>query len=266
MRVATVLVTLAAVSFAAYQEDPCSENGGICVESSCCPFKNYISGQCPSQASDIKCCYSKPSCTFNEEPCQGAGGECADSSCCPYNNYISGLCPSQSSDVKCCFSTPACGDDSGGGGSCGASVQSLACEILNHKSITLLTINPSGVNDGADAYSNVKDTCNGGTALRSSYCCSSGCSPGGSTCLSYNVLKYIKDVADAAGPVQVNSISGACHSSTSYHYRGTAVDFQVSTGSKYLTWMSICSASGASENLGPGDAEHSTHTHCAFSS
>ncbi|XP_070538102.1 uncharacterized protein [Ptychodera flava] len=261
------LVGIALGQIEPYQEQPCSGNGGICVATSCCPYSNYISGQCPTQSGDIRCCYSTPTCPYNESPCQDNGGVCHYDYCCPYGNYISGQCPSQASNVRCCYSTPDCG----GGGSCGSTAQNLACQILNHGSVYLLTTNPSGVNDGADSYNNIKDTCNGNQAKRSNYCCSSGCSPGGYTCLKTSVLQYILDVlnsnsATPSNKLQVNSIAGACHSSNSWHYQGTAVDFQVKSGSDYRTWMNMCSSSGARENLGPGDAGHSSHTHCAFSS
>ncbi|XP_077986981.1 uncharacterized protein LOC144441298 [Glandiceps talaboti] len=121
---------------------------------------------------------------------------------------------------------------------------------------------PSG--DGADAFSNIKDTCNGEMAKRSSYSCSSGIAPGGTVCLQENILKYIKDSADQFGEVQVNSIAGACHSTPTYHYNGTAVDFQIKTDSPFSSWMKLCAVRGAVENVGPGDPGHSTHTHCAF--
>ncbi|XP_077866349.1 uncharacterized protein LOC144341586 [Saccoglossus kowalevskii] len=52
-----------------YQEDPCESyvhevhgQRGICTHKDCCPYTNYISGLCPSQPSDIKCCFSTPTC------------------------------------------------------------------------------------------------------------------------------------------------------------------------------------------------------------
>ena len=49
--------------------------------------------------------------------------------------------------------------------------QEIACEILNHPRVSLLDnngyLNPDGWNDGADAKSNIRDTCNGGRAKRS---------------------------------------------------------------------------------------------------
>ncbi len=49
----------------------------------------------------------------------------------------------------------------------------MACEILNHPNVYLLDnngyLNPDGWNDGADALSNIRDVCNGGSAKRSTY-------------------------------------------------------------------------------------------------
>ncbi|XP_071479997.1 uncharacterized protein [Diadema antillarum] len=281
MKVVLSIVLFVAVGLARAATDPeCSSYDhanygcvGECVATSACPGGKYISNLCPSQASNVKCCFTVDSddeCAEYDHSTYGQVGHCIDSSQCPYSNYISNLCPTKASSVKCCFSKPS-GTCGGGGGSCGSTVQSLACEVLalhNAGSIYLLTdngvLNPSGSGDGADSYSNIVDTCNGYTALRSSYCCSSGCTPGGSTCLSQTLLEYIIDLADDGHYLQINAIAGACHSTNSYHYRGTAVDFQIFSSSSYSQWMSKCSAYGAVENLGPGYPGHSTHTHCAF--
>nr|XP_006814404.1 PREDICTED: uncharacterized protein LOC100366294 [Saccoglossus kowalevskii] len=112
------------------------------------------------------------------------------------------------------------------------------------------------------------DACNNLMSKRSSYTCSSGQSPGGYVCPTQEVLQYILDVANnyasPSNQLQVNSITGACHSSTSRHYSGYAVDFQIKANSPYESYMSMCAVSGAVENLGPGTPGHSTHTHCAF--
>ncbi|XP_072169087.1 uncharacterized protein [Diadema setosum] len=251
---------------------------GECISTTSCPGGKYISGLCPSQAANIKCCFTADSdseCAEHDHRRYGDVGHCIDTSQCPSSNYISGVCPTKPNSVKCCFSKPSGSDGGGGGGSgsCSWTVRSLACEVLalhNVGSIDLLTdngiLNPLGSGDGADAYSNIVDTCNGYTALRSSYCCSSGCTPGGSTCLSQTLLEYIIDLADDGHYLQINAIAGACHSTNSWHYEGTAVDFQILSSSSYSQWMSKCAAYGAAENLGPGYPGHSTHTHCAFSS
>eukprot|EP00057_Strongylocentrotus_purpuratus_P027615 XP_011682089.1 PREDICTED: uncharacterized protein LOC100888592 [Strongylocentrotus purpuratus] len=152
----------------------------------------------------------------------------------------------------------------------------MACQILGNNNIYLLDnnryLNSRGANDGADAASNIRDTCAGRQAKRSSYRCSSGFAPGGTVSLKASVLSYILDVAEngeynRGAKLQINAIAGACHTSNSWHYQGTAVDFQIKSGdpSYYATsWMSICSSHGAQENLGPGNDGHSTHTHCAF--
>ncbi|XP_030831804.1 uncharacterized protein LOC115920335 [Strongylocentrotus purpuratus] len=150
----------------------------------------------------------------------------------------------------------------------------MACQILGNNHIYLLDnngyLNSKGADDGADAASNIRDTCAGREARRSSYCCKEGCAPGESVSLKASVLSYILDVANSGqynSYLQINAIAGACHTSNSWHYQGTAVDFQIKSGdpSYYATsWMSICSSHGAQENLGPGNDGHSTHTHCAF--
>ncbi|XP_071841722.1 uncharacterized protein [Apostichopus japonicus] len=241
---------------------------GDCISTSSCPGGKYISGLCPSYGISIKCCFTADSdteCATYDHSTAGDVGSCVSTSQCPGNFYISNLCPTKPAGVKCCFTKP-----SGTCSTSGGSRQELACAIKNHARVYLLDnngyLNSKGSNDGASAYDNIVDTCNGGAARRSSYTCSSGTAPGGTTYLSTSVLQYILDLLDDGYNLQVNCLAGACHSTNSWHYQGTAVDFQISSGDPYSTWMSYCSSHGARENLGPGDAGHSTHTHCAFSS
>ncbi|XP_022108118.1 uncharacterized protein LOC110988675 [Acanthaster planci] len=183
--------------------------------------------------------------------CPGRNDECAPPGAfCFCDDYCR-----EASD--CCSDFPS-------GCNCSLDVKRLACEVQSNSHITLLTVNPSGVNDGADAKSNIQDTCNGGKARRSSYCCKAGCSPGGSICLSEKVLQYVLALANETHSIQVNSLAGACHSNTSHHYQGTAVDLQVFDESSHTAWMDKCGDMEAVENLGPGNPGHSSHTHCAF--
>ncbi|XP_041457321.1 uncharacterized protein LOC121409457 isoform X2 [Lytechinus variegatus] len=272
-----IFILLSFITLASAATDPeCSSHdhdiygcSGECITTGSCPAGKYQSNLCPTQPNDVKCCFTADTdseCAEYNHATYGQVGKCVATSQCPYNNYISNLCPSKAADVKCCFSKPS--GTCGGGG--GGTRQDLACEILNHPGVDLLSnngyLNPDGWNDGADALSNIRDTCNGGAAKRSTYCCSSGCCPGGSVYLSTSVLSYILDLLNNGYNLQVNTLAGACHSQNSWHYSGTAVDFQIFSGSPYSTWMSYCSAHGARENLGPGYPGHDTHTHCAFSS
>lgn len=50
---------------------------------------------------------------------------------------------------------------------CSSAAAAVACKIKNSSKITLLKINPSRVNDGADPYSNIRDACAGKVAKRS---------------------------------------------------------------------------------------------------
>ncbi|XP_038067598.1 uncharacterized protein LOC119737366 [Patiria miniata] len=277
-RIALVLVALlnCFTSLKAYTDPQCSNYDhqtygcvGECISTTSCPGGKYISNLCPTQPAGVKCCFTADSdieCADYNHWQYGKVGHCISTSQCPGNTYISNLCPTKSAGIKCCFKKPT--DTCSASGSCSQTVKSLACQVQSHSRITLLAnnkhLNPLGADDGADAASNIRDTCNGKPAKLSSYCCSSGCAPGGSVCLSAKALQYLLDVANAGYNFQVNAITGACHSTTSRHYRGTAVDLQIFSGSNYAAWMSKCSAAGAAENLGPGNAGHSTHTHCAF--
>eukprot|EP00057_Strongylocentrotus_purpuratus_P002276 XP_003724182.1 PREDICTED: uncharacterized protein LOC100888517 [Strongylocentrotus purpuratus] len=280
MKTFILLLGIIAPAFA-YTDSQCSSYDhetygcvGECISTGDCPGSKYQSNLCPTQPANVKCCFTADSdadCANYDHPTYGQVGSCIESSQCPHSNYISNLCPTKANSIKCCFSKPE--GTCGGGG--GGSAQEMACQILANNNIYLLEnngyLNSNGANDGADAESNIRDTCNGGTAKRSSYCCSSGCAPGGSVSLKASVLSYILDVANSGqynSYLQINAIAGACHSSTSWHYQGTSVDLQIKSGdSGYASsWMSTCSAAGARENLGPGYPGHSTHTHCAFAS
>nr|XP_054765138.1 uncharacterized protein LOC129271908 [Lytechinus pictus] len=145
---------------------------GECIATGSCPAGKYQSNLCPTQANDIKCCFTADTdseCAEYNHATYGQVGKCVATSQCPYDNYISNLCPSKATDVKCCFSKPS-GTCGGGGG--GGTRQELACEILTHSRVDLLDntgyLNPDGWNDGADARSNIVDTCNGDSAKRSS--------------------------------------------------------------------------------------------------
>ncbi|XP_038067597.1 uncharacterized protein LOC119737365 [Patiria miniata] len=277
-RIALVLVALlnCFTSSMAYTDPLCSHHVhpdygcvGECISTTSCPGGKYISNLCPTQPAGVKCCFTADSdieCVDYNHWLYGQVGHCISTSQCPGNTYISNLCPTKSAGIKCCFKKPT--DTCSASGSCSQTVKSLACQVQSHSRITLLAnnkyLNTQGANDGADAASNIRDTCNGQESKISSYSCSEGSAPGGSVCLSAKVLQYLLDVANAGHNIKVNAITGACHSRTSRHYRGTAVDLQVYSDSNHAAWRSICSAAGAVENFGPPDPGHSGHTHCAF--
>ncbi len=144
----------------------------------------------------------------------------------------------------------------------------LARYIRDSSRISLYTIQVSGVNDGADARSNIVATANGQMAKRSSY----GTAPGGYTYLQVSMLKGMK-AASASYTIRVTSIAGGSHSSGSAHYYGRAFDVDringiaVSSSNPYFrSLMNSCKANGASLVLGPGNAGHSSHVHCQWSS
>merc|ERR1712121_632329 len=114
---------------------------------------------------------------------------------------------------------------SGGVGSCSASQKAKACQILHNSNVQLAKVHPSGVSDQAYSYNNIRDMCNGHMAHRSSYSCSECPSgpPGGTPCLTDTLLDYLIRLM-ASGRVIVNELAGACHSCSSRHYNGQAVD------------------------------------------
>jgi hypothetical protein len=83
-----------------------------------------------------------------------------------------------------------------------------------------------------------------------------------------NALYYI----GSAWRLEISELAGGTHgSSRSYHYAGRALDIAAingvgvsSSNPYYVDVMNSCWRNGAVEVLGPGDAGHSTHIHCAF--
>jgi zinc D-Ala-D-Ala carboxypeptidase len=155
-----------------------------------------------------------------------------------------------------------------GSGTGGGSRAQLAQTIINSGRATFWTRHDSGVVDNATANQNIRDTAAGKAALRSSY----GTAPGGSVYLSINMLSGLNRIIQSY-TVDISEFAGGSHSATSYHYKGTAVDIARINGSGvsssnpyYRGLMQLCRDLGAVEVLGPGDANHDTHVHCAWSS
>jgi hypothetical protein len=69
----------------------------------------------------------------------------------------------------------------------------------------------------------------------------------------------------------VSEVAGGSHSPNSRHYVGVAFDVNVINGqgvnvnnADFRNFMQRCRELGATEVLGPGDAGHDTHVHCAW--
>lgn len=148
------------------------------------------------------------------------------------------------------------------------STSQLAQQVLNHPNILLWQYSPiaSGTSDGADALNNIRDIAVGLSARRSSY----GNAPGGTVNLNPRMLQGMLQLADTYN-IRITSIAGGSHSPTSRHYAGVAFDIDKINGTPvnfsnpdYQALMRRCRALGATEVLGPGDAGHNTHVHCAW--
>ncbi|XP_061182794.1 uncharacterized protein LOC133191114 [Saccostrea echinata] len=186
----------------------------------------------------------------DDVPCRKLGGTCQENILSCNGQYQRALCDGRTTR-QCCLSSPE---------SCSSLAKMIACKIKATQKIKLLTINPSGVDDGADAYHNIQDACNGKPSKRSNYTCSEGKSPGGVVCLKPSILRYIYDLgASTKYNFQVNAIAGACHSTTSKHYLGEAVDLELDKGStrkaQEKSFMDACEAYG-------GWSHGGTHVHC----
>lgn len=160
-------------------------------------------------------------------------------------------------------SSSSCGSSSSSGGptgSCSSQQREKACTLLNlHKRgvVDLASRHPSGVSDNAYAYNNINDMCNGHKASRSSYSCSTCPSgtPGGSVCLTNDLLDYLIYLANK-GKIIVNELAGACHSCSSRHYNGQAVDLH--NDARTSEYLRTC------VTMGGWSQDEGDHVHCQF--
>lgn len=130
---------------------------------------------------------------------------------------------------------------------------------MNNANIILRTDHPSKKVDSAYANKNMEDTCNGRAACRSMYTCSE-CSypgaPGGDVCLDEKLLNFINELGKEKN-IFVSSIAGACHSCTSKHYLGLAVDLS-RRSDDYNYYMQKCT------NMSGKPLNEGSHVHCQF--
>ncbi len=126
-----------------------------------------------------------------------------------------------------------------------------------------------GRKDGADPLSNIRDAAAGRGARTSCY----GTAPCTRVQLSSKLVSSMVELRQRYEyRYFVTAISGASHSSGSYHYAGRAMDIDTINGVRIngntsLTrgFMSACSALGAIEVLGPSNrSDHQDHIHCAW--
>lgn len=166
--------------------------------------------------------------------------------------WVAGLYFSKSSSSSCVSVRST--------GSCSSVQRQLACELLNNygSKLILATAHQSTRSDNAYARNNLRDMCDGRQAARSSYSCSecrTSPAPGGSVCISESVLRYLKTLV-SNGSVKVNELAGACHSCTSKHYQGLAID--LGYGSRNREYINTCN------NLGGIGIDERNHIHCQF--
>ncbi|XP_062577289.1 uncharacterized protein LOC134239143 [Saccostrea cucullata] len=244
-----IFILLVSIFLYVQGDRSCIRQGGVCQVNSKPCDNSYIRGLCNGAASR-QCCISN---AVKDRPCKNKGGKCQENRLSCSGSYQRNLCGGGATR-QCCIPS------SGTGGSC-SSAKAIACKIKNSSKISLLRTNPSGVNDGADPHSNIRDACKGKPAKRSSYSCKEGKSPGGTVCLDSRILQYIYNLGTSTKyQFQVNAIAGACHSTTSKHYQGKAVDFQLhgsgsSRSAQEKSFRDACTRAG-------GWSHGGTHVHC----
>ncbi|MCX4244284.1 peptidoglycan-binding domain-containing protein [Paraliomyxa miuraensis] len=148
-------------------------------------------------------------------------------------------------------------------------------QLHNEGKIQLLSTD-FGRNDGADPLANITDAAGGQESNRSCNFPGGGRDsrlPCGTVMLDAQLIDAMISLHDEYGfSYVVTAISGARHSTNSYHYRGRAVDIGVVNGavirgstSTTRAMVDACRAMGAVEALGPhNDSHHQDHIHCAF--
>ena len=143
----------------------------------------------------------------------------------------------------------------------------LASQVKNHPNIGLSKLHTNGRKDSATPYLNITDFGLGKPANRSSY----NGAPGGNTEISQVLLQVMLALANRGFKFRITEIAGGKHSGNSRHYLGLAFDINEINGRPvnnrnpyYKRFMKLCRELGATEVLGPGDADHSNHIHLAW--
>ncbi|MFE9853496.1 peptidoglycan-binding protein [Streptomyces sp. NPDC005576] len=148
----------------------------------------------------------------------------------------------------------------------GSSV-ALARQLLNTRGITYARTHSETVDSRSTAYQNIHDMAKG-----------IGAATSGNSHVGYKrvqldprMLRALITLHDKYGyTLQISEFVGGVHSKTSRHYAGLTFDanyingIHVGSGAPHKKVMKLCTALGATEVLGPGDPNHSTHIHCAW--
>lgn len=155
-----------------------------------------------------------------------------------------------------------------GGGTGRIAIANQLLSKVESGQLSLMNINPSQVQDDADALQNIQDAAAGRPSMTSSY----GNAPGTPTYLDGRVLTTLDTLTDKYN-LGISTISGASHSEHSRHYDGLAVDINTINGQRVSAnhpdlpaLMADLKALGVNELIGPHQdpANHGTHVHFAF--
>ncbi|WP_299541718.1 peptidoglycan-binding protein [uncultured Streptomyces sp.] len=143
----------------------------------------------------------------------------------------------------------------------------LARQLLNTRGITYARTHSETVDSRSTAYRNIHDMAKG-----------IGAATSGNSHVGYKrvqldprMLHALITLHDKYGyTLQISEFVGGVHSKGSHHYRGLSFDanfingIHVGSGAPHKKVMTLCTALGATQVLGPGDPGHSTHIHCAW--
>lgn len=145
-----------------------------------------------------------------------------------------------------------------------------ARRVAHDPDVTLLASHPGAEQDAAStAEANIDDTARDEPARTSTFS-----DVGASEVpLDGEMLSGMVALSqDEDHSFRVTEIAGGDHRTDSAHYEGSAFDVDVVDGMKVgaanpsvREFMNDCRALGATEVYGPGDPDHDTHVHCAWS-
>lgn len=117
-----IFLIIPTIARSQFQESACANAGGICQRTDSECGGNFITGKCPRQPANVKCCVQGSSGDrqpFQEQACANSGGICQSTSMGCDGEFVTGKCPTQPTNVKCCVGSGAAGGGDGSGGEVG---------------------------------------------------------------------------------------------------------------------------------------------------
>ncbi|ODN00968.1 hypothetical protein Ocin01_05719 [Orchesella cincta] len=212
----------------AYTTTGMGKPGGECVQDDCCDGDAYISNLCMNYQNNVRCCYSRNSCTTS---C----GTCNDAVAKDYACRILAMHEKRQIRLKGEHFDPR-GNSPYDGASALSNIRDT-CYGRQVKRSNYCSAAPGGC------------VCLKGAMVRG---------------LHTYALSFWNTYGQ---PVDVNALAGSCHSSTSWHYQGNTFDVSCTTPRNHCSALrDWCLNQNIVEACYPGSTcgGHDTWVHCAF--